>query len=95
MKKGGAFFDEAMLSDSYKQMITLWLTKEWHSSFKIEKNTWEFFRKKVKAMLNESLLTARIREAGFPVLPYADITSGNNFIKKLNIYQKIKYLSKN
>jgi len=64
------------LNDNYKNMVITWLTKEWHGKFKINETTWDFFRNKLCSLLNESLLTARIKKMGY------NIESYKNYIDK-------------
>lgn len=58
------------LNDNYKSMIITWLTKEWHGKLKINETTWDFFRNKVRSLLNESLLTSRIKNLGYYIESY-------------------------
>jgi hypothetical protein len=64
------FRQDAPVGTSYRQMVIQWLTEEWHSKHEIDESNWLTYRKKVKAMLNESLLTARIKEKKFKVESY-------------------------
>jgi hypothetical protein len=64
------FLSTAKLSTSYQNMLVEWLTKEWHGKLTISDKNWTFFKMKVLAMINESLLTARIKRLGFEVLSY-------------------------
>ena len=63
------FRDDAPVSKEYQDIIVEWLTCNWHSAFKPETN-WELFRYKVKAIFNEVLLSAKIKEAGFKINSY-------------------------
>ena len=64
-------------------MVITWLTKEWHDRFEINEATWVFFRKKLRSLLNESLLTSRIRELGYPIESYKNyVERSNSKIKK-------------
>lgn len=67
------FLPNAPLDENYKNMARNWLTKEWHSKIIVSEKNWGFFRKKVQAMLNESLLTSRIRSLGFEIISYAQL----------------------
>lgn len=72
------FLCNNILSTSYKEMLLQWLTKDWHSKMVISEENFDFFRKKVTAMINESLLTARIRSLGYEVLSYSEIQNNYN-----------------
>ncbi len=72
-------YDDAMLyqenapiNKSYQRWIVEWLTEKWHSRFEINQNTWEFFKTKAAAIFNESLLTARFKELGYPPETYGN-----------------------
>ena len=60
------------LNDNYRNMVLTWLTKEWHGKFDINETTWNLFRHKLRSLLNESLLTARITKLGYNIESYKD-----------------------
>ena len=64
------FKETSPLNDNYKQMVITWLTEEWHGKFEIREATWVFFRNKVRSLLNESLLTAKIIKSGYSIESY-------------------------
>lgn len=64
------FVETAPINAVFRKKIVEWITEQWHSKFEINESTWTFFRAKTKAILNEALLYARIRESGCPVIPY-------------------------
>ena len=66
------FKKTAPMNQAYKDWLVEWLTKRWHSRFEITEDTWELFRTKVRNILNESLLTARFAELGYPPERYGD-----------------------
>lgn len=66
------FKNTAPINDQYKIWLVEWLTERWHSRFDIEETTWDLFRTKVRNILNESLLTARLREIGVAALVYGN-----------------------
>lgn len=66
------FKEDAPLNNTYKLWLVEWLTKRWHSKFEINERTWVLFRTKVRNILNESLLTARLKRAGFPPQAYGN-----------------------
>lgn len=66
------FKASAPMNDQYKAWLEEWLTTKWHSRFELNETTWDVFRAKVRNILNESLLTARFHEAGFPPMEYGD-----------------------
>ncbi len=62
---------DAPLSASYRQNILGWLTgegtgqgTEWHSRFELSRRTLPFFEDKAVAILNEQMLTSRLRAQG-------------------------------
>ena len=69
-KKGTYFKDISTIDKNYKDMVVMWLTKEWHGKFEINERNWGLFKNKLKAMLNESMLTAKIKDLGYKVESY-------------------------
>jgi hypothetical protein len=68
---GEIFLKEAAISQWYMDKALIeWLTKNWHGSFSLSNNTWDIFSRKVHSILNEVVLTARLRESGARVLDY-------------------------
>lgn len=63
------FESDAPINAEYRKHIVTWLTERWHSKFALTETSWIFFRAKVKAILNEALLSIRIREMGFIIMP--------------------------
>jgi hypothetical protein len=68
---GSPFRDDAPLSDNYRRYITDWLTGpgtgqgfEWHSRFELTQATWSRFEAKTRSILNEQLLSSRLRQQG-------------------------------
>ena len=55
------FKDDAPLCDNLKKGFIYCLTKDWHSKF-ILYNDWDLFRMKSLALMNEYLLSARVKE---------------------------------
>ncbi len=69
------FCGDAPLSTSYQQNILGWLTgagtgqgTEWHSRFALSEQTLRFFEDKAVAVLNEQMLTSRLRAQGCGVV---------------------------
>ena len=65
------FRGDAPLSAAYRQNILGWLTgegtgqgTEWHSRFALSEQTLRFFEDKAVAVLNEGMLTSRLRAQG-------------------------------
>ncbi len=70
--EGGVYFSQpSILSTSYQNMVLNWLLNEWHGKFKVSESTWPKFRLKILAMLNESMLTARIKGLGCHTTSYS------------------------
>ena len=65
----GFFHNTAPISKEYQHLLIEWLTVQWHSKINIEEN-WDLFRVKVRAILNEALLTARMKKQGVRVMNY-------------------------
>lgn len=66
------FSPEAPLNLAYQRWLVEWLTSRWHSRFQIAPATWDLFRTKVRNILNEALLTARLAKAGYPAASYGE-----------------------
>lgn len=67
---GEVFRKDAPMSDRYKEFIIDWMTRRRRHTYTICAATWREFRGKVRAILNEAMLTVRIREAGYRVRRY-------------------------
>lgn len=67
---GEIFKVSAPINQAYKDHIITWLTIRWHSKFVLGESSWLFFRAKTKAILNESLLSIRLRNLGHMIIPY-------------------------
>lgn len=68
----GEIFDRtAPMNSIYKEHIVNWLTERWHSKIALDEESWPLFRAKAKAIFNEALLSIRIRELGYIILPYS------------------------
>jgi hypothetical protein len=65
------FTDDITINELFKQKIYEWLTNEWHSKIVLNSETWNIFRIKAKAILNEALLTTKIRSLGYDIIWYA------------------------
>jgi len=72
------FRAEAGISERYQRYILSWLTGEgtgqgvtWHSRFDLTHETLPTFHLKALAILNEHLLSLRLRELGYPVVDVA------------------------
>lgn len=66
------FKDSAPISKRYRAFITEWLYMKWHSKFQLDYSTWALFRLKAMAILNEALLTSRIKDEGFKIMSYGN-----------------------
>ena len=65
------FMKSHKLSKGLKDHIYNWLTYQWHSRFDIKSNI-ELFKNKTKAILNEKLLTVKIRQNKISILNTLD-----------------------
>jgi hypothetical protein len=61
---GAPFRPEAPLSTRYRDFIRRWLTVEWHSRFELTPATLSLFEAKAMAILNEQVLSSRLRAQG-------------------------------
>jgi hypothetical protein len=64
------FQPTAPLSDNYKELLVEWFTERWHSKFEIDSETWPLFVAKLRAILNEVLLSTRLVKLGYRLEPY-------------------------
>jgi hypothetical protein len=64
--------ENAPINTAYQRWLVEWLTERWHSRFDLNTNTWQLFKTKVAAILNESLLTAKLAELGYKPESFAD-----------------------
>lgn len=64
------FQENAPINTTYQRWIVEWLTERWHSRFEINQDTWGLFKSKASAIFNESLLTAKFSELGYPPETY-------------------------
>jgi hypothetical protein len=90
-KENEIFLSAAPLSENYRKMVIQWLTEEWHGKFQISEKTWEYFRIKTCAMINESLLSARMKERGIRIISYKDpIIMKSHWLKEFcrNLFSK-------
>lgn len=62
----------AQINSAYKRWLIEWLTERWHSKFEISRTTWDLFKTKSAAILNESFLTAKLSELGYKPESYGD-----------------------
>lgn len=69
------FRQDAPVCERYQGYILSWLTGDgtgqgvvWHSRFDLTKETLPTFEAKAMAIVNEHLLSVRLREAGYPVV---------------------------
>lgn len=85
---GKIFLDNAPLNDVYKERVVKWLTERWRNRLVLDEKTWPLFRAKAKAMFNEALLSIRIRELGYLILPYSLPVFA--FLKARGIYRKVR-----
>lgn len=69
------FLPDAPISKRYRELIVSWLTGEgtgqgvvWHSRFTLCEDTLPLFRAKALAIVNEHLLSVRMRALGYPIV---------------------------
>lgn len=61
------FMNHPLLNKNLKDHVYNWLSYHWHNKFDIESNL-KLFKHKTKSILNEKLLTAKIREKEITIL---------------------------
>ncbi len=66
---GAVFRPDAPLNQAYRDYVVEWLTRRWHSHFELGPATWGHFRAKVRAILNEAMLSIRLRQLGVRYVP--------------------------
>ncbi len=64
------FKNDAPISLGYRATIINWITKQWHSKYNISPENWELTKIKIISILNEALLSARIKRSGFQIKRY-------------------------
>ncbi|HFQ81981.1 MAG TPA: hypothetical protein ENK33_11510 [Desulfobacterales bacterium] len=64
----------APINIDYQRWLVEWLTERWHSRFALNAATWELFKTKSAAIINESLLTAKFLESGYKAENFGDNT---------------------
>jgi hypothetical protein len=69
------FRDDAPISENYRRYILDWLTGEgtgqgttWHSRFQLDAESLPYFEAKASAILNEQLLSIRLRRGGCSIV---------------------------
>ena len=69
---GRAFLHNCPMSHHLQRQIIAWLTKYWHSAFKLSKETWNLWRMKTLAIINEKMLYRLINRLGFNIYDYSE-----------------------
>jgi hypothetical protein len=70
---GGEYFAKnADVSKDLREHMIQWLEKHWHKRFSIKSNR-GLFRQKAKAMLNEKIMTAKVRSLKRPICGYSPV----------------------
>jgi len=64
------FLAEAPISAEYRLLLLEWVSLRWRQQFALGPRTWVLFRDKVRAILNEAILSSRLTDAGFELVPY-------------------------
>ncbi|MBM2815537.1 MAG: glycosyl transferase group 1 [Ignavibacteria bacterium] len=70
-KPSDYFLADAPLSPQLKEKIIEWLSMKWYAAFDINEASWSFFRKKVKSLLNESMISIQAATIGCGIKWYA------------------------
>lgn len=67
---GQILYPHAPVSPALQSFLRHWLTEQWDRSAPITELNWPFFRKKLQAILNERLLSARYQASGVRLLHF-------------------------
>lgn len=70
--KGAPFLKCANISIFLQCQMIKYFTKFWHSVIPINEENWNTWKFKVLGMLNEKMLTYRVKELGFEVIDYEE-----------------------
>jgi hypothetical protein len=65
---GRIFNDTDKLNWNLRRFLEVWITQRWAQSRAVTSENWGFLKPKLIAILNERLLTAKIREAGVRIV---------------------------
>lgn len=88
---GEMFAKQSPINSVYKDHLITWFTEDWHGRLVLDRETWPIFRAKTKAILNEALLSVRIREQGHWILPYS--VPSFIFLKTRGLFRRVKKLT--
>lgn len=64
------FKNSSPLNDNCKNYLIEWIFLKWHNKFIINEIKWNFYRKKVCAIINEFLFTAKCQEKGIRIIDH-------------------------
>lgn len=67
------FFEGKNLNSNLKRFLVKWITEDWHGGCSPTPDNWNHLRAKLIAILNERLLTAKVRESGVPMVDLAGV----------------------
>lgn len=71
--KSEIFLEGNNLNSNLKRFLAKWITQDWHGGRSPAPDNWDHLRAKLIAILNERLLTAKIRESGVPIVDLAGV----------------------
>jgi glycosyltransferase involved in cell wall biosynthesis len=75
--------DNHLLNDYFKEWLKYWITSGWSRSSPINKSNWQFFRDKLVAILNERILTLKLKRAGIKIVDF-DRVKKRTYISRSN-----------
>ncbi len=75
--------DNHLLNDYFKEWLKYWITSGWSRSAPINKSNWQFFRAKLVAILNERILTLKLKRAGIKIVDF-DRVKKRSYISRNN-----------
>jgi hypothetical protein len=64
------------LNENFRSFLENWITVRWHRSAKPTPTNWPFLRQKAVACLNERMLTAMVRQKGYPTFDATNVLWG-------------------
>jgi len=65
---GKIFKENHHINPTLKRFLEFWITEDWHLGRPVNRENWAFLRAKLIAILNERLLTAKLRELSVQVV---------------------------
>lgn len=74
---GSIFKNSELLNSNLKRFIESWIISRWAQSQHITPKNWDFIKSKLTAILNERLLTAKLREHNIKIIDIGENNQNN------------------